>query len=349
MNHTRIVLVISAAAALFAGCSDDNKPKTDDAFKAEVVTGMHTRIGDELAALIVAAQDLQAAAPDHAWNATTDATAIANMKAAWKRTRVAYEHVEGATAPIFGDLDESMDFRYDDFLDKFRPDTDDNLFDDQRVTGMHAIERILFSREIRKEVLDHEEPLDGYRPAAFPANSDEALAFKNLLVQRLIDDARMLHDSWQPSMIDLGSAFQGLVGLMNEQGEKVDLAATGEEESRYANITLFDLRNNLAGTKLIYDVFREWVKSKPEGVDPDAKVVAKLAALDMLYSTTTSESLPPVPETWSSDSPTEADLATPFGMLWKTVRSNVDKNADGSVVFEMHQIAEMLQFQELPE
>src|SRR3954463_14258248 len=115
MNHTRIVLVISAAAALFAGCSDDNKPKTDDAFKAEVVTGMHTRIGDELAALIVAAQDLQAAAPDHAWNATTDATAIANMKAAWKRTRVAYEHVEGATAPIFGDLDESMDFRYDDF------------------------------------------------------------------------------------------------------------------------------------------------------------------------------------------------------------------------------------------
>jgi len=150
-------------------------------------------------------------------------------------------------------------------------------------------------------------------------------------------------------MIDLGSAFQGLVGLMNEQGEKVDLAATGEEESRYANLTLFDLRNNLAGTKLIYDVFRDWVKSKPAGVDPDAKVVAKFATLDALYNTTTDESLPPVPESWSSDSPTTADLATPFGMLWKTVRSNVDKNADGSVVFEMHQIAEMLQFMELPE
>ena len=46
---------------------------------------------------------------------------------------------------------------------------------------------------------------------------------------------------WQPAVIDIGVAFQGLVSLMNEQKEKVNNAATGQEESRYAQMTLFDL------------------------------------------------------------------------------------------------------------
>jgi iron uptake system component EfeO len=313
---------------------------------------MHTKIGDELTALVQAAKDLQTAAPTHAWSETDDAAAITAMKEAWKRTRVAYEHVEGATAPIFGDLDGTMDARYDDYLEEIRSGGSDqgdpDPFDDEGVTGMHGIERILYAKEIRPEVTIHESPLIGYRAAAFPATDEEALSFKNVLVKRLIDDAQMLHDSWQPAMIDLGLAFDGLVGLMEEQGEKVDLAATGEEESRYANLTLFDLRNNLAGTKLIYDVFRDWAKSKTQGVDPDAKIVAKLAALDTLYSmtsTTFGDSLPPVPDSWSSDAPTQtpANLATPFGKLWEAVHSNVDPDAEGSVVFEMHLIAETLQ------
>jgi len=60
-----------------------------------------------------------------------------------------------------------MDFRYDDFLLDLQPDGDANLFDDQGVTGMHAIERILYASEIRQAVLIHEQPLDGYQAAAF--------------------------------------------------------------------------------------------------------------------------------------------------------------------------------------
>ena len=54
--------------------------------------------------------------PAAAGTRPTDAAAIAAMKDAWKRRRIAYEHVEGATAPIFPDVDVSMDARYDDFL-----------------------------------------------------------------------------------------------------------------------------------------------------------------------------------------------------------------------------------------
>ena len=46
--------------------------------------------------------------------------AIAAMTAAWVRARTAYEHIEGALAPLFPDLDAAIDARYDDFLDGAR-------------------------------------------------------------------------------------------------------------------------------------------------------------------------------------------------------------------------------------
>ena len=124
-----------------------------------------------------------------------------------------------------------MDARYDDFLAMIGPAGDANLFDDQGVTGMHAIERILYAPSIRQEVIDFEKTLPGYKAAAFPATAQEATDFKTKLCQKLIDDAQSLHDQWQPAAIDIGAAYTGLVGLMNEQKEKVNLAATGEEES----------------------------------------------------------------------------------------------------------------------
>ena len=344
MKH---IVISTLMFASLAACSDD--PKTDADFRAEVVASMHDSIGANLTNLVTAARALQAAAPTHAWDATGDAAAIMAMREAWRNTRIAYEHVEGATAPIFGDLDGTMDARYDDYLTDLAPDGDDNLFDDEGVTGMHGIERILFATTIRPEVVAFESPLPGYQPAAYPATNEEAISFKTVLVQKLIDDAISLHDQWQPAAIDLGFAFQGLVGLMNEQGEKVDLAATGEEESRYANLTMFDLRNNLEGTKQIYAVFRPWIQSKPQGVDPDTKVQARFAALTTLYAATPGDGIPDVPDGWSSDQPSPAHLATPFGSLWKTVHDDVDPDAAGSVVFEMHAIATMLGFPDLPE
>ena len=340
-------IVCTTAVLALAACGSGDK--TDAEFQADVVASMHDSIIDDLDALVVAARNLQAAAPTRAWNATRDAFAIDDMREAWKRTRVAYEHVEGATAPLFGDLDARLDARYDDFLAELGPGGDTNLFDASGVTGMHGIERILFAPTIRVEVIAFESDLPGYQEARFPQTDDEAIAFKTMLVQKLIEDATSLRNQWQPAAIDIGAAYQGLVGLMNEQAEKVNLAATGEEESRYANITLFDLRNNLDGTQKIYQLFRDWIHSKPDGNEPDAAIVSRLAALESLYVSLLASGFPPVPDDWSSDAPTPANLATPFGMLWKAVHDAVDPSASGSIVFEMNRIAVLLGFPQFVE
>ena len=342
---TKFALLIPLAAAL-AACSTD---KSEAEFKADVVAAMHDSIGADLADLVQAARDLQAAAPAHAWNATADAAAITAMREAWTRSRVAYEHVEGATAPIFGDLDVTLDARYDDYLVITGPAGDINLFDAVGVTGMHGIERILYAPLIRPEVIDFESSLPGYQPASYPRNGDEAVLFKTALVEKLIDDATRLHDEWQPAAIDIGAAYQGLVGLMNEQKEKVNLAATGEEESRYADITLFDLRNNLEGTRKVYEQFRPWIQSRPMGGASDQMIEARFEALAALYASMPGNALPAVPADWSADQPTPANLATPFGMLWKTVHEAVDPGASGSVVFEMNRVAALLGFPEFIE
>ncbi len=344
-NLTRLTALMISLAA----CGDDgDDTKTDAQYQAEVVASMHTSIGVDLAAIVTAATELQAAAPDHAWDATADAAAITAMRAAWKKTRIGYEHVEGATAPLFPDADFTMDARYDDYMSELAPDGDDNFFDGEGVTGMHGIERILYAPTIRPEVIAFEDTLPGYRPAAYPATTAEAIAFKTVLVQKLIDDAKSLRDQWQPAAIDLSEAFRGLIGLMNEQKEKVNLAASGEEESRYANITLFDLRNNLEGTKKVYELFRPWIRSR-EGTEADTMIQARFTALAALYNTSSGDQIPEVPADWSNDAPSPANLATPFGVLWKTIQDDVDPSADGSVVFEMNEVAVLLGFPEFVE
>ena len=136
---------------------------------------------------------------------------------------------------------------------------------------------------------------------------------------------------------------------MNEQKEKVNLAATGEEESRYAQTTLFDLRNNLDGTTKIYDFFQPWIDSKEAGPTADTMIQSGFTDLTTLYAADPGDALPAVPDDWSSDMPTQADLATPFGTLWESVHEAVDPTTDGSVVFEMNQVAVMLGFPQFVE
>jgi iron uptake system component EfeO len=344
MKHITLLVLTTALAA----CSDDKK--TDSDFASEVAVSMRTSITADLANLVQAAKDLQVAAPTHAWDATADSDAIGKMRAAWRNTRIAYEHVEGATAPLFGDLDLSMDARLDDFLPGVTGEAGDlDLFDDVGVTGMHAIERILYARDIRPEVLTFEHTLPGETDPSYPTTAAEAMEFKNKLCQKLIDDATALHDQWNPAPVDEEAAFDGLVGLMNEQKEKVNLAATGEEESRYANMTLFDLRNNLEGTSKIYAFFQPWIQTKSGGADADAKIQAKFSELSTLYNRTQDDALPLIPSDWSAVAPTTANLATPFGMIWGTVHADVDPNLDGSVVFEMNKIAVSLGFKPFTE
>ncbi len=324
---------------------------------------MRTSFITDLGNLVSYSQALQTAAPtpaDRGWDPTLDATAFTAMKAAWAGCRAAYEHIEGATAPIFPDIDATIDSRYDDFLAAL-PDGDDNLFDDLGVTGMHAVERILYSDVTPARVVSYEATLPGYVASAFPGTAQEASDFKTKLVAKQITDAQALQTGWENAKsYDLGAAFQGLVSLMNEQQEKVDKASSNQEESRYSQTTMLDIRNNLAGTERVYALFQPWIQSKSaatldggaagdggaaqDGKAIDAAIEAGFAKLQALYDSVTGDAIPQPPATWSSVNPTTADQATPFGMLYLGVHQAVDPNQPGSVVAEMNQAAVLLGF-----
>jgi iron uptake system component EfeO len=304
---------------------------------------MQSSLKADLDELVQASKDLQAAAPTgHGWDATGDKAAIDAMIAAWQRARTAYEHTEGALAPIFPDVDVSIDERYDGFLET-APDS--YLFDDQGVTGLHAVERILYANSptIPSSVVDFEKGLTGYVPAAFPATAEEAADFKNKLVAKLIADAETFQSGWADQKnISLGDAFNGLIGLMNEQKEKVNNAGLGHEESRYSQRTMKDLRDNLDGTKKIYEVFQPWVVTKPappsggdDGKGINTAVEAGFAGLATEYAKIQGDAFPTPPANWNGDNPSAADLATPFGSLYASIRDQTDQAKSGSVVNEM--------------
>jgi len=330
-----LILVVASSSA----CTD----KTDADYRSDVDASVHASISQSIADLVQAACDLQAASPSRAWRAgSADAPAITEMRNAWKRTRLAYEQIEGAIKAVFPALDATMDARYEDSLADLGEAGDKNLFNGRGVTGMHAIERVLFAPVTRHEVIAYESTLRGYQPAGYPATDDEAIAFKTGLVQRLIDDGDSLRKQWQSAAIDLNAAYRGQVGMMSEQQDKVNRAVAGKEESRYANITLADLRNNLDGAQKIYDLFRDWIRSKAAGAPSDSKIQARFGELATVYDTTASDALPAVPPGWSADQPTPENLATPFGVMWLTVHESVDPDNESSVVFELNQIAALL-------
>lgn len=346
-----------ATLALVVACSSDaptGPTKTDAEYKTDVTTSMTKNLGASLTDFRVAVAELQAAAPTpsgRGWDKAQDAAAIAAMKAAWTKARAAYELIEGAIAPIFPDLDASVDERYDGFLADLAGKGDANLFDDQGVIGMHGVERILFSDSQPQSVIDFEKTLPGYAPAAYPTTEQEALDFKNKLCAKLVADVTKMEQQWQPAQIDLGGAFQGLIGLMNEQKEKVNKASNGTEESRYAQTTMLDLRKNLEGTRKAYLFFQPWIVSKTNAADPkhsgpnvDKAIMDGFAKLDAVYGAYPGDAIPQPPATWSSANPTPADLQTPFGKLWTGVHDAVDSSKDGSIVDEMNDSATLLGF-----
>src|SRR5262249_42266503 len=252
--------------------------------------------------LLQAAKDLQAAAPTpvgRGWN-DQDAPAVAATKAAWVRARDAYEHEEGAIAPLFPDIDFAIDARYDDFMTELlNVQGDQNLFDDSGVTGMHAIERILYAKETPAFVVNFESKLPGYKAAAFPATEQEASDFKNKLCAKLVADVTALRDQWQPAKIKIAIAFQGLILLMNEQREKVSKAASTDEESRYSQRTMADMRQNLEGTKTVYTLFQPWITSKTNAGDPtkdgptiDGKIQQGFSTLATTYGQVQGDAVP---------------------------------------------------------
>ena len=181
-------------------------------------------------------------------------------------------------------------------------------------------------------------------PQAFPSTDAEAMEFKTVLCAKIVADAQTLASGWTAQNIVVADAFEGLVGLMNESHEKVSKAGLHEEESRYSQRTMDDLRANLEGTEAIYAVFEPWLKSKSGGADIDGKIQAGFSTLQSVYAEPqyAGVAFPTPPADWSDTAPSATDLATPFGALYGAVNGAIDPTTDGSIVFEMNAAATLL-------
>lgn len=335
---SRKILVV---ACLAAGCGGSTP-------EAQALLDVKKIIQTHLDSLEVAVTALQTAAPEpdaDGWNATADKNAVDRMKGSWRDARSAYEHIEGAIAVLFSEYDISTDERYDGFI-AVAPDN--NLFDDKGVTGIHGIERILWSDSIPESVRTFEMGLPGYKAAAFPSNQTEASDFKQKLCARLVADVKAMRSQFAPLALDPATAYRGVIGSMNEQVEKANKAATGEEESRYAQYTLADMRVNVNAGVEVYTAFRAWLLTR-NGAAIDTEINAGLKKIQDKYNSYPGDSLPPVPKTWSSTNPSMADLATPFGQLYQLLQDETDPDRMGSLVNAMNRSADLLGIPKLPD
>jgi iron uptake system component EfeO len=369
MNHRFAFILTFAMAGFLPACgnSDDatsttGTTMTDAQFSAKVAVDMQTTMQGSLQDLVTSAQALQAAAPSTAWDNTDPAWAT--MKAAWIKARHDYEHVEGATAPIYPDIDISIDGRVEDFGPSLAGTlvTDattgapacTDMFGTSCMSGLHAAERVLWAAQVTAggdvtqetpaSVAVYEASLGYVVPQAFPGTDAEALEFKNVLLAKIVADAQTLLSGWTSQNIIVAEAFQGLVGLMNESHEKVSKAGLHEEESRYSQRTMDDLRANLEGTMTIYTLFEPWLASKAGGSEIGAKIQAGFTTLSNVYAESqfASVAFPTPPSDWSDVDPSAVDLATPFGTLYGAVNTAIDPTTDGSIVFEMNAAATLL-------
>jgi iron uptake system component EfeO len=333
--------LLAALSPIACSGTDNTKVLSDAEYEKAAIVEVKTYIQGHLDALYDAAVALEAAAPPpdaDGWSAMSDAAAVAAMKDAWKKARREYESTEGAIAVIFPDLDISTDERYDGFIEA---GPDDNLFDDTGVTGVHAIERVLWSDSIPDVVLEFESGLANYKPAAFPATEAEARDFKTKLCARFVADAKQMRDGFAPLALDASAAYRGVIGSLQEQIEKIDKAATGEEESRYAEFTLADMRENVAAGRATYLAFQEWLIARG-GASVDASILAGFDRIEAGYNAVSGDSLPPLPEGWTTENPKPEHLDTPFGKLFTLLKTESDAAASGSLVSAMLSSADTL-------
>lgn len=342
------ILLASSSTLLFACDEDSGEVGGGSAVsdrEAEVTSALKTSIADDIDGWAAGVAALCAAAPEHAWG-PSDAASIDAMRGHWREARAHYEHIEGAIAPLYPDIDFATDARYDDYLAELGPAGDPDPFDGEGVTGMHGIERILYADKVPAAAVEFESSLPGYAPAAAPTTDADALAFKNELCAQLSADIATLEASWddENTRIDLALAFQGLTDLMNEQAEKVNLAASGEEESRYSQLTMADLRTNLDGARVAYAIFSPWIVEQG-GADIDSDIQAGLAAIDAAYAEVDGDAIPAPPASWNPETPSEEDLETDFGRLYSAIREAVDPTRNGSVVSRMNDAGALLGLQ----
>lgn len=317
-----------------------------ETLKQEAVKhAIQSLITSRLETWLEATKKLQAAAPMHAdrgWDKQLDAAPISQMKAHWLEGRVAYELIEGAIAHTFPESDTATDARYEDFLATIGAGGDYHPFDDQGVIGMHGIERVLWADTIPEEVVRFERGLPGYKVATQPSTAEEAQQFKQKLVGRLVTDIETLTRQFKSVELDIAFAYRGLLDLAVEQAEKVDLAATGQEESRYAQTTMRDLRANYQGCLDTYALFKPWLREKPGGAEVDGLVDAAFERLRAAYARVPGDSIPRPPGSWSSLEPSPDDAKSDFGKLFLLVSAETDDAKHGSLHHSLIRAAEAL-------
>jgi iron uptake system component EfeO len=315
------------ALCLLSACAPD--------YEVEATLGVKEYVSGEIDVLHGASIALRASAPApdaNGWNLEEDAAAIETMRAEWVSTRITYERIEGAIAVLFPQIDETIDQRYDFFI-ALEPDPDP--FDGEIATGMHSIERILWAGEHPPEVTAFESSLANYSPARMPETESEARTFESGISARLVDDVVTMRDQFEPVALDPAAAYRGVVGSMGEQLEKVTLAATGEDESRYSQATLADMRANLEGGRAIYSEFSAWIRSRDGGAAIDDRILAGFDRIAARYAAIDGDSLPEVPAGWNPDDPDPAHLDTEYGQLWSFLSHESDPDAAGSLVSDM--------------
>jgi len=353
-STTLAILVTTGAGVVSFGCDNDLGEDADEGGtetggseeggnqeRDASILAVKAYVTSELDLLVAAALELQTLAPapdDDGWNPDADGDAVSSMKTAWRDCRISYERVEGAIAELFPDLDASTDERYDGFIEEA---ADSNLFDDEGVTGVHAIERILWSDAVTEVVEDFESSLGNYVEPAFPATEAEATDFKMSLAQRLVDDTELMKTQFEPLALDPTFAFGGVIGSMEEQLEKVNLAASGEDESRYAQHTLSDMRANLEGGHEIFDAFEPWLVAEGEQAIID-RVHAGFDRISAAYDAVDGDAIPEVPEDWNADAPAADDLATPYGEIWQLLATESDAENPDSLVTAMFAASDAL-------
>lgn len=282
----------------------------------------------ELAAACAAICEAAPAPDADGWSAEADRASVDEMRARWRRARAAYERIEGAIAILFPETDADVDGRYER-VTELRADP--MPFDAHGFVGMHAVERILWASERSPAVDAFEAALPFSAPARTPRDALEARAFTSQLCARLVSDVRAMERELGPIALDPATAWRGIHGSIEEQAEKVLLGSTGEDESRYAAHTLADMRANLEGGRAALRAFAPSIESLPDGPERLAAIEAQLAALDRAYRDAGGDALPPVPDGFDPDAPSDAHLATPYGRLFVLVRDASDPRRPGSL------------------
>lgn len=313
------------------GSSEPVAPEAAPAVPPEQQTVLDVKsyVDTEVGALHEAVSGMCATAPTDAagWEGGEGNERRARMRLRWAAARNAYEHVEGAIAILFPELDHSMDGRYEHSVE-LTPDPDP--FDGTGFTGMHAIERILWADRVTSDVVRFEEALRGYTPARAPATDEEATRFREGLCARLVEDTERMQRQLAPLALDHQTAWRGVQGSIEEQAEKVALSATGQDESRYAQRTLADMRANLEASRAVLDAYAPLIAQHDDARPHVDAVRAHLARLETAYGTE-GDALPPVPEGFDPDAPSD----DAYGQLHALLAEQSDPEVDGSLAHHL--------------